>query len=90
MLHREDTPAIPRGAGYELIDRLREEQQPVVVDHADELTWLSLRNVPTVHLIAADQLNAYDVLCNDWVVFTRATLPATAPSAPDADGGDES
>jgi large subunit ribosomal protein L4 len=29
-----------------------------------------------VQLLLANELNAYDVLCNDWVVFTRATLPS--------------
>ncbi|SDQ83008.1 50S ribosomal protein L4 [Thermostaphylospora chromogena] len=43
----------------------------VVVDENDEVTWLSLRNVPEVHLLDAGQLNTYDVLCNDDVVFTR-------------------
>jgi len=28
-----------------------------------------------VHTLAAGELNAYDVLCSDWVVFTEATLP---------------
>jgi large subunit ribosomal protein L4 len=54
----------------------------VVVDRADEITWLSLRNVPTVHLIAADQLNAYDVLCSDAVVYTKAALDAFVAGAP--------
>ncbi|MEU8266006.1 50S ribosomal protein L4 [Sphaerisporangium sp. NPDC049002] len=43
----------------------------VVVDESDELTWLSLRNAPEVHLLDAGQLNTYDVLCYDDVVFTR-------------------
>ncbi|MCG5217134.1 50S ribosomal protein L4 [Streptosporangium sp. KLBMP 9127] len=43
----------------------------VVVDEGDELTWLSLRNVPDVHLLDAGQLNTYDVLCNDDLVFTQ-------------------
>ncbi|WP_248964951.1 50S ribosomal protein L4 [Sphaerisporangium perillae] len=43
----------------------------VVVDADDELTWLSLRNAPEVHLLDAGQLNTYDVLCYDDVVFTR-------------------
>ncbi|ADB35133.1 ribosomal protein L4/L1e [Kribbella flavida DSM 17836] len=54
----------------------------VVIDRDDELTWLSLRNVPTVHLIAYDQLNAYDVLCSDAVVFTRAALDGFVAGAP--------
>ncbi|MDF5751533.1 50S ribosomal protein L4 [Spongiactinospora sp. TRM90649] len=44
----------------------------VVLDEADELTWLSLRNAPEVHLLDAGQLNTYDVLVNDDVVFTQA------------------
>ena len=44
----------------------------VVVDEGDRTTWLSLRNVPEVHLLDAGQLNTYDVLCNEDVVFTRA------------------
>ncbi|GII89431.1 50S ribosomal protein L4 [Sphaerisporangium siamense] len=43
----------------------------VVVDADDELTWLSLRNAPEVHLLDAGQLNTYDVLCYDDLVFTR-------------------
>jgi large subunit ribosomal protein L4 len=46
----------------------------VVVGRDDETAWLSLRNLPTVHLIAPDQLNTYDVLVNDSVVFTREAL----------------
>ena len=48
----------------------------VVAARADELTWKSLRNAAEVHLIAADQLNTYDVLCSDDVVFTRDALEA--------------
>src|SRR6059058_4988691 len=54
----------------------------VVVDRADELTWLSLRNVQHVHLIAADQLNAYDVLVSDAVVFTKGALDTFVAGAP--------
>jgi large subunit ribosomal protein L4 len=48
----------------------------VVVDRADELTWKSLRNVPEVHLLAPDQLNTYDVLVSDDIVFTSGALEA--------------
>ena len=48
----------------------------VVTEHDDELTWKSLRNVPCVHLLAEDQLNTYDVLASDDVVFTQAALAA--------------
>jgi large subunit ribosomal protein L4 len=45
-----------------------------VVGRDDEVSWLSLRNLPTVHVIAPDQLNTYDVLVNDAVVFTEEAL----------------
>ncbi|MCP3798889.1 50S ribosomal protein L4 [Allokutzneria sp. A3M-2-11 16] len=43
----------------------------VVVGRGDDNAWLSLRNLPNVHAIAPDQLNTYDVLVNDDVVFTK-------------------
>ncbi|MCP2260246.1 large subunit ribosomal protein L4 [Streptoalloteichus tenebrarius] len=46
----------------------------VVLSRAEEIAWLSLRNVPNVHLIHPDQLNTYDVLVNDDVVFTKDAL----------------
>ena len=46
----------------------------VVLDREDEVNWVSLRNVPTVHLLMADQLNTYDVLLADEVVFTADAL----------------
>jgi large subunit ribosomal protein L4 len=48
----------------------------VVTEHDDELSWKALRNVPFVHLLAEDQLNTYDVLASDYVVFTKAALDA--------------
>jgi len=49
----------------------------LVVMHRDEdLAWLSLRNVLSAHVLTVDQLNAYDVLVNDEVVFTSAALQA--------------
>jgi large subunit ribosomal protein L4 len=47
----------------------------MVVDRDDEAAIRSFRNLPEVQLTMASELNAYDVLCADWVVFTRATLP---------------
>ena len=46
----------------------------VVLSREDEVNWLSLRNVPEVHLLAVDQLNTYDVLVSDDVVFTADAL----------------
>jgi large subunit ribosomal protein L4 len=46
----------------------------VVLDRDDVLNWVSLRNAPRVHLIEAGQLNTYDVLVADEVVFTETAL----------------
>jgi large subunit ribosomal protein L4 len=48
----------------------------VVVERDDEVTWKSVRNLPAVHALVPDQLNTYDVLCADDVVFTRGALEA--------------
>ena len=48
----------------------------VVAHRDDEITWKSLRNVPRVHVLAEDQLNTYDVLACDHVVFTEQALTA--------------
>jgi large subunit ribosomal protein L4 len=48
----------------------------VVLERADALTWLSLRNVHEVHIVAVDQLNTYDVLAADDLVFTRGAYDA--------------
>jgi large subunit ribosomal protein L4 len=48
----------------------------VVVAREDVVGWKSLQNVDRVHLIAPDQLNTYDVLCSDDVVFTSGALEA--------------
>ena len=46
----------------------------VVLSRDEDVAWLSLRNVASVHALATDQLNAYDVLNSDDVVFTTAAL----------------
>jgi large subunit ribosomal protein L4 len=48
----------------------------VVVEREDVLGWKSLRNLAGVHLLVVDQLNTYDVLCSDDVVFTTGALEA--------------
>ncbi|MET0521698.1 MAG: 50S ribosomal protein L4 [Jiangellaceae bacterium] len=48
----------------------------VVAARGDDVTVKSLRNAPQVHLLTPDQLNTYDVLCADDVVFTRTALEA--------------
>jgi large subunit ribosomal protein L4 len=48
----------------------------VVAHRDDDLTWKSLRNVAGVHVLAEDQLNTYDVLASDHVVFTEQAIEA--------------
>jgi large subunit ribosomal protein L4 len=50
----------------------------LVVDREQEAVAKSFRNLAKVHLILPSELNAYDVLCSDWVVFTRDNLPGDA------------
>ena len=72
----------------------------VVLERTDAVTWLSLRNAPEAHIVAVDQLNTYDVVASDDVVFTRGAFdafvngtaaaserPATIVEAPAADAG---
>jgi large subunit ribosomal protein L4 len=56
----------------------------VVLSSTDAVAARSLRNLTDVHVLHDAELNAYDVLCSDWVVFTRDTLPSSAPQEVDA------
>ena len=53
----------------------------VVLERSDAVTWLSLRNAPQVHIVAVDQLNTYDVLASDDVVFTKGSYEAFVSGA---------
>jgi large subunit ribosomal protein L4 len=59
--------AVTEGVGRRLL---------VVAQRDDEVTWKSLRNVPAVQVLADDQLNTYDVLASDQVIFTQAAFSA--------------
>jgi len=59
----------------------------VVLERNDSITWLSLRNAPQVHIVAVDQLNTYDVLASDDVVFTKGAYDAFVNGA--APAGEE-
>jgi large subunit ribosomal protein L4 len=48
----------------------------VVIDRANDVAALSVRNLVEVHSIYVDQLNTYDVLVSDDVVFTKAAFDA--------------
>jgi large subunit ribosomal protein L4 len=54
----------------------------VVVDRDDENAIKSFRNLQNVQLVERAELNAYDVLCNDFIVFSSATLPGEESTAP--------
>lgn len=49
----------------------------VVIAREDATTALSFRNIPEVQLITPGELNAYDVLSNDWILFSQATVPSS-------------
>lgn len=52
----------------------------VVIERGDELTVKSVRNLTYVHVLSFDQLNAYDVLVSDDIVFTQAAYEAFVAS----------
>lgn len=61
----------------------------VVLARGDEQSLLSVRNLPDVHVLWADQLNTYDVLCADDVVFTEAALHAFGGGTADSSDAEE-
>ena len=62
----------------------------IVVNQNDSNTWKSFANLDRVHVISPGELNAYDVLVNDWVVFTKSNLPDAISSGISEDATDES
>ncbi|KNE81605.1 MULTISPECIES: 50S ribosomal protein L4 [Streptomyces] len=75
-------------AAKTLLGRISERKNVLLVaERSDEAAWLSARNLPQVHLLEPGQLNTYDVLVSDDVVFTQAAYerfvagPAAAAKA---------
>jgi large subunit ribosomal protein L4 len=71
-----DTPST-KGA-VDVLSKLGVEGRVLVVlgrDEADVAVWKSLRNLQHVHVLTSGELNAYDVLVSDWVIFTKESLP---------------
>jgi large subunit ribosomal protein L4 len=62
----------------------------VVIEHNDAITLKSVRNLRYVHVISFDQLNAYDVLVSDDIVFTKAAFDAFVAARLDKDASTES
>jgi hypothetical protein len=54
----------------------------IVLERSDLVSWKSLRNLDRVHVLSVDQLNTYDVLISDDVVFTSGSLEAFLSGAP--------
>jgi large subunit ribosomal protein L4 len=66
-------------AAVAVLDGLGVDGRVLVVltrDEADVATWKSLRNLGHVHVLTVNELNAYDVLVSDWVIFTKGSLPS--------------
>jgi large subunit ribosomal protein L4 len=62
----------------------------LVLGEDDDVAWRSFRNLGDVHCLYARELNAYDVLIADYVVFTRETLAGMGPSVEPPDEPSES
>jgi large subunit ribosomal protein L4 len=54
----------------------------IVLGEGDKATWQSFRNLPAAHCITAAELNTYDVLVADYIVFTKQTLPGESGESP--------
>jgi large subunit ribosomal protein L4 len=70
-----DTPSA-KDAAKVFADLTERPNVLVVIERGDDLTYKSVRNLPNVHVLVSDQLNTYDVLCADDIVFTQAALDA--------------
>ncbi|MGF1652378.1 MAG: 50S ribosomal protein L4 [Actinomycetales bacterium] len=68
-----DTPST-RTAAAALVGITSRPNLLLVVSREEQVTAKSVRNLPDLHVLWPDQLNTYDVLCSDDVVFTRAAL----------------
>jgi len=72
-----DTPSTKSASG--LLDALGLDGKiMVVVEHTDVVGSKSFRNIANVQVVTTNELNAYDVLSNDWILFTQASLPKTS------------
>ena len=75
----------------EVLDALAVEGRVLIVANQNDLnTWKSFANLDRVHVISPGELNAYDVLVNDWVVFTKSNLPDVSSTENSEDVKDES
>jgi large subunit ribosomal protein L4 len=68
-----DKPSTKAAQAY-LSKFTKQKNVLVVLDRTDELSYLSLRNLKNVHVLPVDQLNAYDILNSDDLVFTKSAF----------------
>ncbi|MFM8927532.1 MAG: 50S ribosomal protein L4 [Rhodoluna sp.] len=68
-----DKPSTKAAQAY-LAKFTKQKNVLVVLDRTDEMSYLSLRNLQNVHVIPVDQLNAYDILNSDDLVFTKSAI----------------
>jgi large subunit ribosomal protein L4 len=68
-----DKPSTKAAQAY-LAKFTKQKNVLVVLDRTDEVSYLSLRNLKNVHVIPVDQLNAYDILNSDDLVFTKSAI----------------
>ncbi|AWN27920.1 50S ribosomal protein L4 [Streptomyces libani] len=78
-------------AAKTLLGKVSERKNVLLVaERSDEAAWLSARNLPQVHILEPGQLNTYDVLVSDDVVFTKAAFESfvSGPKAAETEGSD--
>ena len=68
-----DKPSTKAAQAY-LAKFTKQKNVLVVLDRTDEVSYLSLRNLTNVHVLPVDQLNAYDILNSDDLVFTKSAI----------------
>lgn len=72
-----DAPST-KAAKTALSDLNVEGKALVVLSRDEVVAWKSFNNLSNVHLLHGDQLNTYDVLVSDFVVFSKSSLPGTS------------
>jgi len=78
-------------AAKALLGKVSERKNVLLVaERSDEAAWFSARNLPQVHLLEPGQLNTYDVLVSDDVVFTKAAFESfvSGPKANETEGSE--
>ncbi|MFJ6751393.1 MULTISPECIES: 50S ribosomal protein L4 [unclassified Streptomyces] len=83
--------AISTKSAKDLLGKVSERKHVLlVVERSDEAAWLSARNLPQVHILEPGQLNTYDVLVSDDVVFTKAAFESfvSGPKAAETEGSE--